>query len=222
MGKEAVLKSDLFQAIIQYARDNHTEAIDKAYSYFWDELEPDEFLGGTALELGFHNFEDWLVFDRSIQEDGQTLIDLYIQRGGLSEAETALLERLKGTVLSLFEVISVSKDKRFIIKDLLLDGEYSLRDKNLTRGLKKGDIFATRLLDLDGNWVMSGCVYPFTSAQRKRVLAYIDKQFSRYKRNVRPDGGMRDYLKQYGDVFNLVWVHIITNPPEEAVHQATK
>ena len=68
----------------------------------------------------------------------------------------AVLQRIRDSVVSLFEVVSVSRDKRVLIKDLLLEGEYSLRDRNLTRGLKKGDIFAARILDLDGSAVMSG------------------------------------------------------------------
>ena len=110
---------------------------------------------------------------------------------------------------------SVSKDKRVLLKDLLLDMEISLRDKYLTRGLNKGDIFATRILELDGHHVMGGCVYPYISDHKKKVLAAVDKQFRRYRKNVNPEGTMHAYLKDYGDVFNLVWMKFITEPPEE-------
>jgi hypothetical protein len=216
MGKEEQMKTALFQSIIGYVRDNHAEEIDKAYTFFWDEHVPDEFLAGTALEIGFHNFEDWLVFDRKTGDDNKGFIDIFLQRGGLTKVESALLEKIKGTVLSLFEVVSVSKDKRVLIKDLLRGSEYSLRDKSLTRGLKKGDLFATRLLELDGGHVMSSCVYPFQSSQKKKVLAYVNKQFARFIKNVKPDGTMDEYLKEYGDVFNLIWIDIIQNPPEKA------
>lgn len=208
MGKEEGLKTELLESIIRYVRSNHKEDIDKAYDYFWDEEDPAEHLTGTALELGFINFEDWLIFDYRAGDGNRTFIDLYVEKTSeLKDDEIAVLNKIRNSVLSLYEVISVSKDKRIILKDLLLGDEYSIRDKVLTRGLNKGDIFATRLLNLDRKHVMSVCVYPFTTGQKKDVLTTVEKQFARYRKNVRQDGTMRDYLKDYGDVFNISWMH---------------
>lgn len=216
MGKEEGIKKELLQSIIQYVRDNHKDDIDKAYEYFWDEEEPAERLKGTALELGFINFEDWLLFDYKTADARQTFIDIYIDKTEeLKEEEIGVLRKISDSVLSLYEVISVSKDKSIVLKDLLLGDEYSVRDKVLTRGLNKGDVFATRLLNLDGKHVMSVCVYPFTASQKKDVLNTVQKQFARYRKNVKEDGTMREYLKDYGDVFNLSWMHHCFNPISE-------
>ena len=72
MGKEESLKTDLVSSIIQFVRENHAETIDKAYKYFWDDNTPDEFMGGTALSLGFLNFEDWLIFDYKVNNEKET------------------------------------------------------------------------------------------------------------------------------------------------------
>ena len=215
MGKEAKQIKELFQDIIQHVRINHAELIDKAYSYYWDGENPDEFLGGTALSLGFHNFEDWLIFDYKINEQGETFTDFFIKNRDLSDDAASLLLRARDSVLSLFEVISVAKDKRVLLKDILLDREVDLRDKMIALGLKKGDLFATRILNLDGRDVMGRCVYPYLPAQKKQILAYIAKQFRRYTKNVKNSGTMKDYLKDYGDVFNLIWMNFIIEPPEE-------
>lgn len=215
MGKEAKQLKELFQDIIQYVRVNHTEAIDKAYSYFWDGETPDEFLGGSALTLGFHNFEDWMVFDHKVNEEGDTYTDLFIRDcKDLDDQAVSLLRSAKASVMRLYEVTSVAKDKRVLLKDILFDREAELREKSLTQSLEKGDLFATRLLKLDNIDVMSACVYPYNPSQKKQVLAYVDKQFKRYIRNVKPDGTMHDYLKNYGDVFNLIWMNFIIEPPE--------
>jgi len=212
MGKEEDLKTNLFQSIICYVRENHADKIDKAYEYFWDENHPEEFLSGTALSLGFINFEDWLVFDYKAGEDKETFIDIYAKcNPGLKDEENALLCKIKDAVLSLYEVVSVSKDKRVLLKDLLLGSEFSLKNRSLTKGLKKGDLFATRLLPLDKSHVMSGCVYPYSKEHKEKLLIYIDKQFGRYKRNVKPEGTMRDFLKDYGDVINIAWMNLILN-----------
>ena len=128
---------------------------------------------------------------------------------------SALLNSIKDSVISLYEVSSVARDKRIMLKDLLMDTEHPLRDKSLTRGLNKGDIFATRLLTLDNKICMSGCVYPYSADHKKTVLAYVDKQFKRYTKNVNPEGTMRDFLKDYGDVLNVIWMNLIMNPPKK-------
>jgi hypothetical protein len=218
MGKEEAIKTKIFQSAINYVRENHAEAIDAAYKYFWDDQQPDEIMGGVALELGFINFEDWLIFDYKANEEKETFLTIYGKCDPcLGTEESAVIDKIKDSVLSLYEVASVSLDKKVLLRDLLLDREFSLRDKTLTRGLKKGDIFATRLLALDGNDVMSGCVYPYGADQKARVLRYIDRQFGRYKRNVCPGGDMAGYLKDYGDVFNLIWMNFIINPEANEV-----
>jgi len=211
MGKEESLKAGLVCSIIQFVRENHAETIDKAYKYFWDDQTPEEIMGGTALSLGFMNFEDWLIFDYKSNKEKETFIDIYINNNKLKDNEIALLNSLKASVISLYEVSSVSRDKKIILKDLLMDSENALRDKSLTRGLNKGDIFATRLLSLDGKTCMSGCVYPYSAEHKKTVLAYVDRQFKRYTKNVKPDGTMRDFLKDYGDVLNVIWMNLIMN-----------
>lgn len=200
---------------MEHVRQNHAGTIDKAYAYFWEELQPDEFLGGTALELGFINFEDWLVFDYKSKEQKETFVDIFVrEKGDLKAEEIALLNKIKDSVISLYEVESVSKDKRIRVKDLLMDCEFVLKHKALINGLKKGDVFAARLLELDGNHVLSGCAYPYSPALKKRVLARMEFEFGRYRRNVDPEGGIRNFLKDYGDLFNIIWIDLLTGSPD--------
>jgi hypothetical protein len=215
MGKQKDLKTILIKSIINFIRENHKEAIDKAYEYFWDENYPEEFLDGTALSLAFINFEDWLVFDYKANDNKETFIDIFLNcTEELKDNELVLLNNIKNSVLSLYEVTSVSKDRGVKLKDLLLDGKYELIDKTLTKGLKKGNIFAARLLRINSKTVMSGCVYPYSAGEKKTVLGYIDKQFKRYIRDEKPDGKMNDYLKDYGDIFNLIWMQFILDSRE--------
>ena len=215
MGKEETLKANLVQAVINYVRASHADAIDKAYEYFWDEKDPEEFLKGTALALGFINFEDWLIFDYKANEAKEIFLDIYAAcNKELKDDELALLNKIRCSLISLYEVASVSRDKKITLKDLFLGGEFVLREKAMTRGLKKGDIFAARLLTLDGKSVMSGCVYPYKAGDKQLVLGYTERMFKRYKKNENPEGGMENFLKDYGDTFNMVWMNIILNQTE--------
>jgi len=57
---------------------------------------------------------------------------------------------------------------------------------------------------------MSGSVYPFRTEDKKTVLEYVNRMFKRYKKNENPNGTINDFLRDYGDVFNMAWMRIIT------------
>ena len=107
MGKQETLKTDLVNSIIRFARERHAETIDRAYSYFWDGNNPDEFMSGTALSLGFLNFEDWLIFDYKVNKEKETFIGLYLKDHTVKDDEADLLKSIKDSVISLYEVSSM-------------------------------------------------------------------------------------------------------------------
>lgn len=207
MEKEKDLKEKLLQSIINDVRKNHEDAIDKAYEYFWEDNYPVDFLRGTALDIAFVNFEDWLIFDYKVNNDKETFIDIYIKNNkDLKDDELALLNKIKASFLSLYKVISVSHGEEILLEDLLIGGEFAVTNKNLAAGIKTGDIFATRLLTLDGKTVMSNCAYPYTAGYKNTILEHIDKEYYRYTKNENPASTMKSFLKDYGDVFNILWI----------------
>lgn len=191
---------EVFDPLIAYVREYHQDAIDRAYEFFWEEDLPEDFLGGTALDIAFINFEDWLLCDYNDPEQGR-LIDLYIKEKGPDGGTSKTLKALKESVISLYEVISSNGD--VLLRDLLLGEEVSIKSPG---ELKNGDVFATRLIELDGRRVMSRCVYPFGGDSKGAVLADIDSQFNRYLKNKNPEGTMRQFLEEESHVFNTVWV----------------
>ena len=56
---------------------------------------------------------------------------------------------------------------------------------------------------------MSGSVYPFRAEDKKAVLDYVNRMFRRYTKNENPNGTMKDFLRDYGDVFNMAWMNLI-------------
>ncbi len=207
-GKKRI--DNMMQSVLTFVREHHKDDIEKAYAFFWDEDDPTDFLRGTALQLGFTNFEDWLVIDYKVTKNKETFLDIFRKcTDTLTDDDLSIIEKIKESVLSLYEVMSVSKDRKVRVRDLLLGEEHDLRDKILSKGLKQGDIFAARLLLIDGSQVMSGSVYPFSAGFKKKVLELLDKQFKRYRKNVDADGTMQTFLKNYGDLFNIIWVKCI-------------
>ncbi len=75
--------------------------------------------------------------------------------------------------------------------------------------LKKGDLFATRLIKINGEVLMGKCVYPFSETMKPDVLKYIDMQFRRYLKNENPSGTMESFLKSQSSVINTIWLTLM-------------
>jgi hypothetical protein len=200
------IRASIFQSVVDYARENHADEIDKAYEYFWEEENPDDFLSGTALSLAFVNFEDWLVCDWRDEGKG-SLIDRYIKDKSPDTETRAILDTMKESVICLFEVDT--QGEGVILKDPFL-GEDTISRESILRTLKKGDIFAARFIDVDGDYIMGRGVYPFAQSLKESVLLSLDKQYTRYVKNKNPGGSKKLFLKDESYLFNMIWFHSLT------------
>ena len=103
MGKEEEIKTRVFQGALNYVREIHPTGIDTAYNYFWDDQQPDEFMGGVALELGFINFEDWLIFDYKANENKESFLSIYAKCNPCpGDGDAEIVDKIKDSVLSLY------------------------------------------------------------------------------------------------------------------------
>jgi hypothetical protein len=201
MGQD--IRAELFQSVINFARANHADLIDKAYEDFWEEDDPEDFLSGTALSLGFINFEDWFICDYKT-EDGKSVVDLYIDASeGLEEKGLRNLTAMKDSYISIYEVISIND--RVTLKDLLIDEEFTAEHESL-KSLNKGDIFASRFIAMGEERVMSRCVYPYSNEAKDQLLKNIGTILNRYLKNKNPEGTVRDFVKEESYAFNLLWL----------------
>lgn len=195
------IRAGIFQSVIDYARSNHADEIDRAYEYFWEEDSPEEFIGGTALSLAFVNFEDWLVCDWRDKEKG-SLIDRHIKDSNPESETKAILDTMKESVICLYEVDTPGEV--VILKDIFLGKEIKTRD-HILRTLKKGDMFAARFIDIDGDFIMGRGVYPFAQPLKESILQSVDKQYARYVKNKNPGGSKKLFLKDEAYLFNMIW-----------------
>lgn len=213
-GKEQSIKERLVQELLRYFKKYHKAALDDAYAIYWDDFDPEEYLDRGTLGLAEINFWEWVVFDFEVDENnGKTLIDAYIENNKrLTLDELNVLNMMRHAVISLYEVQEVFPEKGLLVKDLLLGGEYDIREKTATRSLRKWDIFAARLLHLDGQYIMSGAVYPYSVRRKEEIISKIKEDFEGYKGEY-PDGTLDDYLKKNSDYFVFLWYEPIKNPP---------
>lgn len=193
---------ELYGSVIEYARENHPEEIDLAYDYFWEEEDPTEFLLGKALELGFVNFEDWLVCDYRA-DDGTGLIDRYTGDENPSPEAVEHLMAMRDSFISLYEVSS--SDGVLRLTDITQGEEHEVEDSRL-HGLDPGYVLAARLIPTGGGLVLGRCIYPFGVKRRELAASSLDMQFSRFKKNENPEADMADFLREESGVFNMIWV----------------
>jgi hypothetical protein len=215
IGKEESIKEGLVHDILKFAKNRFGDYIDDAYDYFWDDFDPEKELDKRLLEFSDVNFWEWVTYDWIPDEDdGRTLIEHFMESNKrLTPDELKVLSMMNNAVISLYEVQEVFSEKGFLLKDLLMGGEYDVRERMGTRFAKKWDIFAARLLHLDSRYIMSGCIYPYHIEQKERILNTINKMFEDY-RKAYPYAVMDDFLKAEGNIFNFSWYEIIQNPPK--------
>lgn len=219
IGKEESAKGQIVQDLLKFYRKNYAHTLEDAHSLFWDDFIPEKYLDDKTIGLADINLWEWIVYDYIIDEaNDKTLIDLYLENKKLiSLDDRKVLTMMKNSVISLYEVQEVFPEKGLLLKDLLIGGEYDVREKLATRSLKKWDIFAARLLHVDGKYIMSGAVYPYHLRLKEIMLADIHEEYEVY-RNEYPDAAMDDFLKKSSDMFNFYWYDVIQNPPPLKLH----
>ena len=212
-GREESIRAELVQDLLRFFKRNYDDRLDDAHFIFWDEFIPEDHLNDATLRLADINFWEWLVYDYLIDEENdKTLIDLYMENNRkLSLDEHRILTMMKNSVISLYEVQEVFPEKGLLLKDLVLGGEYDVREKAATRSLRKWDIFAARLLHVDGTFIMSGSVYPYHLKLKERILEDIHAEFEDYRMDY-PDAALDEFLKKNSEMFNFYWYDVILNP----------
>jgi hypothetical protein len=198
--------SEVFNKVIHYIRTKHAGEIDTAYDFFWEEEDPQDIMSSNALELGFLNFEDWLVCDyRPKKSVG--FIDRYLEDEKPDDDATKVLRALRDSMISLYEVLSVGGG--VTLKDLVRDTDVTLQDEGLS-SLAPGKLFAARILSVDDEPLMGGCVYPFGD-RKDPVLQALQSQYERYTKHVDSGAHMEAFLRSETYVFNTIWVSSLYN-----------
>lgn len=156
---------ELFDEFTMQHIDNACEETGIEPQDLIDHLDPVDF-----SKLWLCVFEDLITADI----DGLNLADDYLKRRGWKESATAriLIRALRQSVMSLYEVTGIRDGEGFLLRDLVRGGEpVWVHEKAGTYGAKELDIFATRLIAINGRTEIGGVTLPF---ERSRIDAVID------------------------------------------------
>lgn len=211
-GREDSTRKKVNDDLLRFSKRHYMDEIDSAKNQFWGDFDPEFSFSDYELEASHINFHDWVVFDwkPDIEKD-KTLIDLYLgKKKLLAQDDVSMLQKMKQASLTLFEVQDVFLDQGFILKDLLLGGKYDVKEKMATHGLRKWDIFAGRILQTDGNLILTGSIYCYFIQEKERIIKKVKSSFRKYKKTF-TNATMQEFLKNEGVFFNRYWLDCIRN-----------
>ncbi len=223
IGREDVIKKRLTQSLVQFAETYHKHSLKRAFDHFWGDFSVVDSLPIEHHQSVMINCMEWFVHDRVLDErTGKTLIDLYIEKTKLLGVdELAILKRMQDAAISLYEVQEHYFDEGFLLKDLIQGEVFQVSEKMATRSLMKWDVFATRLLLLDGKYVITGSLYPFEIRKKNDLVEALMKAFTAYIKN-KPGSSLKDFLKaEGGPFFNHQWCDFFVNPEPVFLHNTS-
>src|SRR5438128_5337105 len=118
-------------------------------------------------------FEDFLTRELA---GGRNIVDDYLKRRGWKESASAraYLMALRGSVLSLYEVSDIVRDRSFRARDLVRGGEPVLiSERSATRSLEQWDRIAVRVVQIGSQTLISGAVLPYDRDASEKVLKLL-------------------------------------------------
>jgi hypothetical protein len=128
---------------------------------------PEDLPEGMDMDIMINNFfPPWFLFNWIPLEDfglkkfdsEKTIADNYLKthRARLSSQERLFIEAIGRSYYSFYSVLQVEAEKSLTVKDILLGTTHTLKERQGTYQLKRGDIIFTRILTLDGQSISIG------------------------------------------------------------------
>ncbi len=137
----------------------------------------DEAVRRVEDEAAFAVFVEWLLLDRK-GDGGATLGERFVERRrtGLTDAERAVMPRLAASHLGLYEVESVREGVGFTVRDLLEDVSRIVAGPAESAWIVVGDVFAARLLAVDGTLQTTGSVVPLDGPRAASLRTRFERR----------------------------------------------
>ncbi len=173
------LEPFISQILETYGRGDYYEEIKRAKEhYFSKAFKVAE--GSDRYEIELNLFFDWFVFERNLERENMTPIDLFNKDEAerIEEADKKkVFSDLSQSFSSVFEMVKV-RDDEVVVKDLFDNESYVVESVENARTFQKGDIFQARLVTLEDKVVFS-MAFLF---HPKEAKAYLKKEIKKMKK----------------------------------------
>ncbi len=149
----------------------------------WDEedfYDKDDLFNDDFDEEDETLFNLWYFHDYVSDRYGSDMVSLFEkEKGGkLDEADREILASWKNTILGLFEVVDVEYSKGVLLRDLLTDERYFVRDISLSKSVFKWDCIFMRLNKVGEEWGGIGTCRILSQPQADVMKETIESKFA--------------------------------------------
>lgn len=128
---------------------------------------PDDLPEEIDRDKFFHQFlMPWILYNWVLEEDlglekfnpTITIAENYLQhyKSRLDRNEQRFIEVMSTTYYSFYTILEVKKEKSLLVQDILLGGVHTIKERQGTHHLKRGDIVFSRILTLDNQSIFVG------------------------------------------------------------------
>jgi hypothetical protein len=181
-------------------------------------------------------FEDFIC--RRLPPDDKNIIDDYLKRRGWRESVPGrrYLQKLRDSVLSLYEVVAVAPGHHCDLRDLVRDGEtFRVHEHMGTQNLVKRDRLAARVLNMNGQHIFSGGILPFPREASQSLLRVLTESRKQFKKELSRAAGketmasissdnlderfLRDACPAFTSIWLLHTLESLHEPPPEMVNR---
>ncbi|HUW64118.1 MAG TPA: SEC-C metal-binding domain-containing protein [Spirochaetia bacterium] len=170
----------------------------------------DIYLAGLDPELVDHEDEftlercfEWFIFDYRLS-DGRTVLEHFAQEEKISDNEQVLLGRWRQSRLSVHEVVEVRAGEGIVVRDLVSQAVYRVRDLNAALEIEQGSVLFMRVLAVGDEYEFSTSGLALPGSYRDVLMFHLQRDLREYlkrRRGATPD----QYLAQRAHVINK-WV----------------
>lgn len=198
--------------------DAHLAEVSERLGYSREELGQELAEHDYAGMLFGMMFEDFISRDPA--PDGKNLIGDYLKRRGWRESVHGrrYLQQLRDSVLSLYEVVEVTRGHYCDVRDLVRGGDpVRVHEHMGTQNLVRWDRIAARVLKSDGKYIFSGGILPFTQEAAQSLLRVLNDTRKKLKKGLSravgkqaealsPETLDRQLLQEACPAFTLIWL----------------
>jgi hypothetical protein len=217
-----VARERALSGLLRYAlRPEFRQETQDALEVYW----PGEF-DDVPIEEAIHQMEpenvqiaflEWLVHDYRLEDD-RTFLDHFLERRGytLDPRAREVMERSRDTHLGLYQVLESRPGEGLTLRDLLEDAACEVVERTASQTLVEWDLIATRLMRMDGAWVILGGILPYPPDSKEAILKFL-RGLGDLHREEEPERTWAEILKRSGFFFSHIYLDMHSAPPPQPV-----
>jgi tetratricopeptide (TPR) repeat protein len=157
------------------------QEIEHSKRTFWGQSVP-EIDSSQQISASMTFWADWFVYKRPTRT-GLTPLQTFIQeyRQLLSAEDLAVYRKLLQSIVSVFEVVEVVRNRSITVRDLQDGHMYTVTEKRATRQMAPGYLISAHILPLPDEYRFAGALAPWPPQLKEHVAAFLARLITKGK-----------------------------------------